>query len=152
MTALGDLTANAQITREPHPSDIIEKMTLEGTKYAGSLVFTGTAVKTVAAAASADQTDHFAGLLLEGGVAGEVVDVLRRGRVRVALNETIAQTDDGAAVYATNATTPSDNPGDITLTSSNNAKIGKIAMVHTASTALLNETEIYFEASAYQSV
>jgi hypothetical protein len=145
------LSADRQVIRVPHDSDIIERMICEATVYAGSLVKKGASAKGITAFSTSD-TSGFAGICLKGGITGEVVEVLRKGRIRTTVNITLAQSDADLTIYAKCSSTKSDNPADMTTTSTNNCKVGKISLVHTTGAQDTGLADVYLEADAFQSV
>lgn len=128
-----------------------ERLILEATIYAGALVAKGAAARGIARG-TVSATSGFLGILKQGGVTGDVVEVVTAGTFRTSVNFTVAASDVGTTVYAVNTTTVSDNPADITNSATTNMPIGKIAVVHATGALGTNDVEIAFEADARKSV
>lgn len=149
---MSNLSADAQIQRVPNSSDIIERVLLQSTVYAGSLMHYGTAANSVAAP-SADATTGFFGMMLEGGVSGQYRECLRQGKILLSVGYTVDAADQvGTVVYKVNDTTPSDNPADINETSTKNSPVGRIAAVRTVGASGTNRVEVLLQADGLRSV
>lgn len=149
MTALA---ADTPATYEQKPGEITEKLTIDQDLTAGTVLYAGAfcqiddgyaqQVKDIVAAA----TQGFAGVLVQGGAAGTVVDVRRVCWLVTAINVLVAIDDEGAAVYAV-----TNNPADVNKSSTANMPIGKIARVITAGSAGSNSVVLFLEADGYSS-
>ena len=148
---MATLTVDTTHTYETVPDEINEYMTLEATLVAGQGVMIGAAAEKVKAPTN-DATADFAGILMTGGVSGDVVQVRRRGVIIIdAFASALAIGDEGTAVYLDTDGTANNNPQDCTKDSTNNMPFGKIQRVITAGTAGTGKCAVRFEADGYTS-
>jgi len=95
-------------------------------------------------------TAGFAGIALEGGAVGEVIDVLQRGRIVTTVNDTVAIGDEGISYYADTANT-NNNPADIVPSSVNNLPVGTCGRVITTGAQNTNLVAVDIEADGFAS-
>jgi len=142
---MADITADTPVQYEACADELTERWKIDaglsGSLYAGQIAqldgSTAGEVKNVVATATAD----FAGVLLEGGAAGKVVSLRRRGILIGTIVDLVSAGDEGAAVYAL-----SNNPHDLTTVATLSMPIGTIARVITAGTAVASGVAVFFEA------
>lgn len=147
---MASLTADLQVVFTG-PVHRQERLILESTRKAGALVSTGAAARGVTIGTTS-ATSGFAGVLKQGGVSGDVVEVVTEGTMRLSINATVTAGSVGTTVYLVNTTTPSDNPADLNFSSTTNAPVGKITVVHATGGLGTNDVEIFFQADGRKSV
>lgn len=136
---MATLTTKAIHTFENTGNDLVGKDVIATgeTLVSGQLVQRGTNATEIRDLQN-DATSGFGGLLHGSGAAGDAVDVKRVCRLITSIASTVAAGDEGTAVYADTSGTASNNPADITKTSTNNLPVGKIAYVKLAGSAGAN--------------
>ena len=148
---MATLTVDTPQTYEQVADELNERITLSATLVAGQAVQSHTVagqVRDIQDSAVAD----FAGILMGGGVANDVVEVRRRGHIVITkFTDALAAGDEGTAVFVDSSTTANNNPQQITTTSTTNMPIGKIARVVLVGGAGVGTAVIRFEADGYTS-
>ena len=143
------LTKSVAIARKSWGGDVIGRFDATGVFYAGSLVVEDGSAAT--GVKKATGTSGFKGISLGEAAVGDVVDVLELGYIRTSINSSVSAGDEGTTVYADVANT-SDNPTDITKTSTSNLPVGKISSVEVAGAAGVNRVVIRIAGDGHRSI
>lgn len=144
------ITADAPVQFEVAAGEITERWTIDaglsGSLYAGQIAQLDGSVAGQIKDVVGSATSDFAGILLQGGVALDVVELRRKGIMIATVSDLVSAGDEGVLVYAID-----NNPHALTKTTTVNMPIGTIARVITAGTGVANGVAIAFEADGLQS-
>jgi hypothetical protein len=138
----------ASITQETLPEFLaieeVVNLTCESAVVGGQLVVTGASSASSVRNPPNDATAEFAGIALQSGAVGDVIQVCRRGAIKTTINMTVDLTTAGTALYGDTSGTASNNPVDISNVSTNNLLVGRCGQVFATGAQGTNIVEVRF--------